>query len=332
LFDNIILRFAAVAEPVDPLDALLAQGLGAVVADPDAADELLDRPYRLEHRIDAGDGTRVAVTETLSARSLLRAPRRAAIHLSGPVTVRSCWNIPVAQYDAGARDAARGLHSFTLDYIGFGDSTRPPDGSTIAPLDEVAPLRVALAYLQRLRKVTVGLDLVVESIGGGIATQLAADDVLVRSVVLSTIMYTGMSEVAASILLTDDYRAYLEGFTDGYLVTDGDYYAQFTAPSPPDVGEWFAATQPNRYPTGFFLRMYEGYPYFDPSMARAQGLVLPGPGDFVTPEGDAETLARDYGKDGAQLTMVEGGGHTPRFDTLDVVERYWQHVYDFIEA
>ena len=334
MFDNFILRFAAVPDSADPLDALLADAeLAGVLVDPEAADPaVLDRVHRLEHRVDAGAGMEIAITETMSARCLLRTPRRAVIHLSGPVTVRSCWNIPVPAYDGGARDAARGIHSFTLDYVGFGESTRPENGATVTPLDEVAPLRVALAYLQQRRRITVGFDLVVESVGGGIATQLAADDTLVRSVVLTTIMYTGMSDLAASMLLSDEYRAHLESFADGYFVTDGPYYGQFTAPSPAAVGAWFAATQPNRYPTGFFLRMFEGYPYFDPSVARAEGLVLPGPGDFVTPEGDAEALARDYGKDGAQLTMVEGGGHTPRFEAVDVVERYWQHVYDFIDS
>jgi pimeloyl-ACP methyl ester carboxylesterase len=254
------------------------------------------------------------------------------LHLSGPVTVRSCWNIPVDGYDAGARDVARQLHSFTVDYVGFGDSTRPADGASVTPMTQVEPLREVLAHLQRLRDVTVGIDLVVESIGGGIATQLATDDALVRSVVLSTILYTEMSEAAAAILLSDEYRAHLDSFADGYLVTDGDYYAQFTGVSPAEVGEWFASTQPGRYPTGFFLFLYEGLPYFDPSVARAPGLVLPGPGDFVPAAGAAEALARDYGKDGAELTFVEDGAHTPRFEGSAVAERYWQHVYDFIDA
>ena len=334
MFDNIILRFRAVVDPPDPLDAVIADpAVSAALADPDAADPtVLDRVHRLEHRVPVGGGAVVAVTESVSARALLRTPRRTVVHLSGPVTVRSSWNIPVDGYDTGTMDAARGLHSFTIDYLGFGDSTRPADGAMVYPLDQVEPLRVALAHLQRLRGIIVGMDLVVESIGGGIATQLAADDALVRSVVLTTLLYTGMSELAQSILLTDDYRAYLAGFEDGYLVTDGAYYGQFTAPSPPAVAEWLAASQPNRYPTGFFLRMYEGLPYFDPSVARARGLVLPGPGDFVPVAGDAEALAHDYGKDGAELTLLDGGGHNPRFEAGDVVTRYWRHVYDFIEA
>ncbi len=318
----------------DPLDAVTGDPeVAAALADPDAADPaVLDRVHRLEHRIPVGGGNVLAVTESVSARALLRAPRRAVVHLSGPVTVRSSWNIPVEGYDAGAQDAARGLHSFAVDYLGFGDSTRPADGALVTPLDQVEPMRVALAHLQQLRDVSVGLDLVVESVGGGIATQLAADDRLVRSVVVTTILYTGMSELAQSILLSDDFRAYLEGFADGYLVTDGPYYGQFTAPSPPAVAEWLAETQPDRYPTGFFLRMYDGLPYFDPSVARVRGLVLPGPGDFVPVEGDAEALARDYGKSGADLILLQGGGHNPRFETGDVVEDYWRHVYDFIEA
>ncbi|HEX6312850.1 MAG TPA: alpha/beta hydrolase [Acidimicrobiia bacterium] len=320
--------------PEDPADAVLARaGVAAALADPEAADpRLLDTVYRVEHDVPVEPAARVRVTETFTLRSLLRRPRRAVLHLSGPVTVRSCWNIGVDGYDAGTQDARRGLFSFSADYVGFGDSSRPEDGSSVTPLDQVGPLAAVLDRLLAIRDVTVGIDLVVESVGGAVATQLAADTARVRSVVLSTIMYSGMSDAARSILLSPEYRAFLEGFEDGYLVTDGDYYSQFTGASPPEVGAWFAETQPGHYPTGFFLCMYEGLPYFDPSVARAPALVLPGPGDFVPVPGDAEALARDYGKDGAELAFVETGGHTPRFEAPETAASYWRHVYDFIDV
>ena len=183
----------------------------------------------------------------------------------------------------------------------------------------------------RDRRVVSGVDVVCESIGGGIATQLAADPVLVRSAVVTTIMYTGMSELAQSLLLSPEYRAFLDGFADGYMPTDAGYYAQFSADSPPEVGAWLAATQPGRYPTGFFLRMYEGYPYFDPGVARAPGLVLIGPGDFVPAAGDGLALSHDYGKDGAQLIELDGAGHVPRFEAANH-ERYWTEVFRFIDG
>ncbi|MGH9030994.1 MAG: alpha/beta fold hydrolase [Acidimicrobiia bacterium] len=318
----------------DPAAAVWARAdIAGALADPDAADPtLLDTVHRVEHDVPVAQGRSVRVTETFTPRCLLRTPRRAVLHLSGPVTVRSCWNIPVTGYDAGARDAGREFFSFTADYVGFGESTRPEDGSAVTPLSQVESLAGVLDHVGRIRDLTVGIDLVVESVGGGIATQLAADTARVRSVVLSTIMYSGMSEAAQSILLSPEYRAFLESFDDGYLVTDGGYYAQFTGSSPAAVGEWFAHTQPGRYPTGFFLCMFEGLPYFDPSVARAPALVLPGPGDFVPPAGDAEALARDYGKSGAELAFVETGGHTPRFEAPDTAASYWRHVYEFIEA
>ena len=321
-------------DPKDPAAAILTRpDIAAALSDPDGGDAtVLDAVHRVEHEVVVGLDRHVRVTETFTARCLLRAPRRAVLHLSGPVTVRTCWNIPVSGYDAGAEDARRGLHSFTADYVGFGESTCPDDGAAVRPLDQVEPMRAVLEHIMGLRDLSSGIDLVVESVGGGIGTQLAADATTVRSLVLSTIMYSGMSELAASMLLSPEYRAFLEGFPDGYLVTDGSYYAQFTAVSPPAVGEWFAATQSGRYPTGFFLCMYDGYPYFDPSVARAPALVLPGPGDFVTPPGDAEALARDYGTDGAELDFVETGGHTPRFESPETAAAYWQRVYDYLEV
>jgi pimeloyl-ACP methyl ester carboxylesterase len=320
-------------DPQDPAaPVLLAPAVAEALADPDrAAPGVLDTVHRVEHDVALDDERRIRVTETFTPRCYLRAPRRGVLHLSGPVTVRSCWNIPVDGYDAGALDATRGLFSFTADYVGFGDSWCPPDGASVTPLDQVEPMRAVVEELVSLRELSVGIDLVVESVGGGIGTQLAADPTCVRSIVLTTIMYTGMSETASAMLLSPEHQAFLEGFPDGYQVTDGIYYSQFTAISPPAIGEWFAQEQPGRYPTGFFLRMFDGYPYFDPSVARVPGLVLPGPGDFVPPPGDAEALARDFGKDGAELAFMESGGHTPRFETPDTAAEYWRRVYDFLE-
>lgn len=321
-------------DPQDPAAPVLSTpAVIEALADPDrAAPGVLDTVHRVEHRVELGGGRHVSVTETFTPRCYLAAPRRGVLHLSGPVTVRSCWNIPVDGYDAGARDAGRGLFSFTADYVGFGDSWCPADGATVRPLDQVEPMRAVVDDVVARRDLSAGIDLVAESVGGAIATQLAADASRVRSVVLTTIMYTGMSEAAAAMLLSAEFRGFLESFADGYQVTDAAYYAQFTALSPPAVGEWFAASQPGRYPTGFFLRMFDGYPYFDPSVARVPGLVLPGPGDFVPPPGDAEALARDYGKDGAELDFVESGGHTPRFESPETVAAYWRRVYAFLEV
>ncbi len=265
----------------DPAAAILAdEGFAAALADPEAAPPaVLDRVHRVDHLVPIdwpidgapGDptGGHVFVTETFTARSWLRSPRRAVLNLSGPVTTGSAWNIDVAGYDGGAREARRGFFAFTADYVGFGRSSCPVDGSTIAPMDQVEPMRRVLEHVRDRRGVT-GVDLVCESIGGGIATQLAADPALVRSAVITTIMYTGMSELARSLLLSPEYRAFLESFDDGYMVTDAGYYSQFSADSPPEVAAWLAATQPGRYPTGFFLRMYGGYPYYDPGVARCR--------------------------------------------------------------
>jgi len=176
----------------------------------------------------------------------------------------------------------------------------------------------------------VDVDVIAESVGSGIAIMLAADTHLVRSVTLTTILYEGTSDTVQQMMLSRAHRDELEAWSDGYLVTDAAYYAAVTAESPPVVAEWIAATQPGRYPTGLFLALFEGIPYFDPGAARAPGLVLVGARDVVPAPGEAAALARDYGPDGAAFVELEAAGHVPRFETQASADAYWAEVLGFI--
>lgn len=324
-------RWGAVGDPAAVM--LATPALAAALAEPErASTAVLDALHRVEHTVPLRDGRGVFVTETFTLRSWLRSPRRASLNLPGFVTLGSAWNIDEPGYDGGARLAPRGFFAFTVDYLGFGRSSCPPDGATLHPLDEVEALRAVLEYIHDRRAVDVGVDLISESVGTGIAATLATDPALVRSLVLTTVMYTGTSETVQRNLLSPEHRAFLESWADGYLMTDGPYYAAVTTASPRPVAEWIAATQPGPYPTGFFLRLFDGLPYFDPGAARAPGLVLVGSEDTVPAPGEAEALARDYGRDGAPLVELRGAGHVPRFESRSTADEYWREVVRFVDS
>lgn len=274
----------------------------------------------------------MAVTETKSDLCASGVPSRGILFLGGYVTNRNAWNIEVDGYDAGQMAAEHGIHGFSVDYFGVGESWCPQDGGSVTPLDQVPPLVEVLKYLCDLRGLSQGIDLVAESIGTGVASNLAADRKMVRSVVLTTVMYKKISDLARAFMLSDERRAELEACARGYLETDADYYAMVTGNSPPQVASWIGSTQPGRYPTGFFLRMFAELPYFDPSPALAPGLLLVGRDDMVPAQGDVESLARDFGESGASLHYIEGAGHMPRMEAPEVAARYWAEVFKFLKS
>jgi pimeloyl-ACP methyl ester carboxylesterase len=336
---------AAAFEPDDP-DAYANTAmplLDAVLAEHPHLAEVFDEVHRSEHFVPVGDGQVVHVIESWSLRSKLRWPRRAAVSMSGPITNADILDVEIQGYDMGARFVARGYWHYAVDMIGHGDSSRPDDGSQLTVDTQIDPMKKVLQFA-RARSKAPKVDLVSESTGGAVSLMLAQWPDRVRSVTVSTILYKEISAFGAMANGDPNFEAFLLAQPDGYV-----YFADYTPYyvwSPPEVQQWFDATQPDYYPTGPFLALVDAiqndeFPYAGYDISNVSDdveyLVLVG-NDFISTQLDAQILASELGADlvyldspFADLPVFPPPGHTPRLETLDVADAYWSEVFAFID-
>ncbi len=313
--------FEAVVDPAQALFALPQPWL--VLADPGGdPEQLLDAVVSLRHEVPIGPGESLRITEHFTLRSWLRWPKRAVLFLSSSARA-NLWSIPVPGYNATEMAARRGMFAFTLDYIGVGDNYRPGFNALDSTFEaNQKALRTVLRYVRFLRAVP-RVDLVGESWGGAHATQLAADDTRVRSVVLAAMTY---KTVSAPELQDPEFIAMLRTLPDNYIPLGPEFFARITRGAPEAVIEYANATQPGRYLTTPIWQLIEGVPFFDPGVARVPGLVISGTAESA----DARELASDYGTSGAELLVIDGAGHAPRLETPERAARFWNKVFEFL--
>ncbi len=321
---------AGFEDVADPAPVLLASPeiAGALAAHGERLSFLPDRVYHLEHQVPIGGGRHLKIDEYFTLEAWHRWPRRAALMLGGPVTRGSYWSIPAPGYDGTAMAAERGFFAFTVDYLGVGDSTRPADGNAITFEDQVEALRHLLRYIRFFRSVPQ-VDVIAESIGGAMATQLAADTDRVRRCTITTVLY---KTLAHQLIVSPEWTAFLDAFPDGYTQNPPESYDPFLAASPnEELRRYTYESQPGAYPAAPFRWLAQGLPYFDPGAARAPGLVLVGKNDFVPGPDDPRELAAAYGAGGAELIVLDSAGHVPRLESEGNAGQYWSEVWKFLD-
>lgn len=287
----------------------------------------LSRVMRLRHRLVVDKGQTLQVTEHFTVGSWLRRPRRAVLFLNGSVFRGDSWSIPAAGYDATSMMARRGMFVWTVDFIGSGDSSQPSNGLAADLPTNVEALRGLLQHIHIYRDVC-GIDLVGEGYGGMMAVRLAADPKQVRTCVLTNTLY---KDIVGGPATSPEMVGMLENSPDGYFPIPPEAYDPFMAGAPGEVRDYIHRTQPGSYPTPSMLVITGTPPFFDPSIARAPGLVLFGEKDFVLGPNDAANLADDYGQEGAKLMTHAAGGHSLRLESPAVAEWFWNQVIDFID-
>ncbi len=292
------------------------------------ANEALDRLYTIDHYVPVGPGRRIHLTETFSLRAWLRWPHRTMLMLSGPIVDGDFYQIDADGYRGRDILARRGFFAVTADFEGTGKSTYPADGRSVTIERETEAMRKVVRYLQLVR-LTPRVDLMGESWGGGVAAHLCADKLRVRSCTLASMLYLNPSTFAQMTFLSPDWKAMLDASPDGYLTTDFQLYLGIVGRSIPEVQTWTALNVPGKYTTGPLYAAFD-LPFFDPTVARAPGLIVQGELDPNQDLDDTRQLARDYGS-GAQLYVVPGAGHVPRVEPPPANTNYWSAILNFVD-
>lgn len=326
------------AFPPDPAEQLFAGlGLPGWTAAPDA--EALDaagvglrQTLTVDHVIPLPEGRRLYVQETFTPEAFLAesVERRAVLFLCGSVFRGNHWSLPAEGYDGPAMVARSGSFAYTVDYLGVGQSTRPAHGRDAGFDQNLDALRHLLESLRTLRAIG-GVDLVGAGFGGSLAMRLGRDPELVRSVVVSAMLY---GEPADGPLADPAFLAMLRSRPDGYFFIPGSASLQFMDGAPEVARHYVQRTQGGFYPVGVFLAATRE-DHVRPQEVRVPGLVIYGPHDRIAPEDDIRRLARDWGAGvpgsaGAYFVLHPEAGHAPRAESPEVAAWYWRQVLDFL--
>ncbi len=313
--------FEAVVDPArqlfglpEPWSCLQAQGK--------EPDQFLDTVVALDHDVPIADGT-LRLHEFATLRCWLRWPKRAVLFLSGTAVTASGWSIPVEGYNGPEMAAQRGMLAFTVDFIGVGDNYRPGSDALDSTFDRnLEALETVVRYIRYFRAIPE-IDLVAESWGGAMATQLAADTGRIRSCTMSSMTYKA---VGNPVFTSPDFIALLDSLSDNYLPSNPALLEGEMAGAPQEVKDYIFETQTGPRLTAQLRQFIDGLPHFDPSVARVPGLVISG----LSEAADGRALAADYGNTGAEFFELDDG-HVPRFRSPETVKVFWDHVFELIQ-
>lgn len=290
--------------------------------------------FTLTHSIRVGERGRVVVRESFTIKSLLRWPHRAIVFLNGTPTTGELYNIPIDGYRGRELLARRGFFAFTLDFEGSGESTYPEDGFALTFDAHTAAMREVVDYI-RWHRLVPRVDVLGEAEGGGVAAQLCADDVRIRSCTLSSMLYKTPTDAFDAFFQSPEFRAMVFGAPQGYLDIPPELYFNVLAAAPPDVAAWALASQPGRYSMGLIAEELAGLPAYDPTGARVPGLIIRGELDQNAPASDTFELAQDYGAVGgaapATIVSIPGAMMQPRLEAPPHNEQFWDAVIAFID-
>lgn len=289
----------------------------------------------LTYSIRVGPHRHVVVRESFTHASLRRTPRRAVMFLTGTPTTGDFANIPVDGYRGREQMAERGFFTYTLDFEGSGASTHPADGFALTFDALTESTRTAIEHLRRRRNVS-RVDLIGEGEGGGVAVQLCADDTLIRSCTLSSMVYANGTPELEANFQSPEFRAMVFGAPNGYLDIPPPLYFNVLAAAPPEVAAWTLSDQPGRYSMGMIAEELAGLPAYDPTRARVPGLIIRGELDQNAPLADTEHLAVEYGSEGgaspATIVTIPGAMMLPRIEAPPQRDQFWAAVVDFIDS
>lgn len=284
------------------------------------------------HYVTTSNGARLHVVEKYNPAR--RGRPRAILMLPATLVTNLIWNAEVPglpEYNALSRAANEGYTSYTLDYEGYGTSSRPADGKTVTlsrVVDEMGDLVRWIRHRDHVGKV----DLLGASFGSSVASILGSTASpiprgWIGHIVLTSNVYKNVSAFAAQSFFTPATQALLTSIPGGYLPTSLEQYGLVLWAAEPAVAGYCYQNCPGMYATGPTLAGFT-LPPFKASTGRAKMLQFWGTADLITPLSDAEQFQSEYGGPHS-LVVLNGGAHVPHWEA--VREQFWDNTFAFLD-
>lgn len=290
--------------------------------------------YESEQRVNVGQGVKLNVVSKHSIRSLSAWPRRAILMLPPTLATNNIYNANIPgdpSYNALERAAKAGYYAYSLDYEGYGKSTKPAHGGTVTAERMLAQAGKVVEWI-RTNSLADKVDVVGMSIGSNIAAALGGTASptkrsYIGKVVLASNVYKSVTPFFEQMFFTPEFRAFLESAPNGYITTDAAAYGPLFAQASPPAFTWATVNLPGTYATGPTLEGFD-LPVFDATRARAEALQVWGDADPVTPLADVADFQADYGGP-ISLHVIPDGGHSLLLE--DGRNDLWSHAFQFLD-
>lgn len=275
-------------------------------------------------------GKSIFTTEYSTPQSFLRRPARAAVFLTAAEYLGEVWDVPIEDRSAPVMAAMRGFFAYTVDYVGFGRSYHPENGTEVNYRVNAEAVRVLVDHVRLSRRVD-RVDLIGEGHGAEVAADLAAEPERIRSVVMSSLFYKSLKPGFAKRFFSPKFAAFLRQHSAGYWVPN---FVSDTLKHTKDQEIWdfFLATQEDLVvPTGQFLQYFDfGLPVIAAAEAKVPALILHAEFNRFAEVDDMIELKTEWGGD-ATLIVIEDAHHSIRLEAPDVATRYFQELFGFID-
>lgn len=290
--------------------------------------------FEQEQRVNVGQGVKLNVVAKHSIRSLSAWPRRAVLMLPPTLATSNIYNADIpgdASFNALDRAAKAGYFAYSLDYEGYGKSTKPAHGGSVTAERMLKQAGKVIEWI-RLNSLADKVDVVGMSIGSNIAVALGGTNSPTKSkyigkIVLTSNVYKSVTPFFEQMFFTPEFRGFLESAPNGYITTDADAYGPLFAQASPPAFTWATLNLPGTYATGPTLEGFD-LPVFDATLGRADALQVWGDADPVTPLSDVAELQADYGGS-IDLHVIPNGGHSLLLE--DGRESLWSHAFQFLD-
>lgn len=281
--------------------------------------------------VEVEPGVTLRVIEGTSPAARARAPRRALLLMGATLVDRRHWATPNdPTFDGVARGALAGFHTYSFDYYGYAESTKPASGLA-ANRETLLRHTGALIEWIRARSGAAKVDMAGISLGsllafavGGVNGVVPTDHV--GKLVLTSIVYRNAALPLQLTLLSPAGCAAMANAPDGYIHTAAPIYAPLISDSEPEAQVWCYQHCPGRYASGPTLTGCD-LPVFEASTARNEALVLLGGNDKASVREDVDRFVAEYGGR-VTFEIMPGGAHT--FHWEPIRDAFWARTFDFL--
>jgi pimeloyl-ACP methyl ester carboxylesterase len=287
-----------------------------------------------EHFVQVSNGATLHVVEKYAGSALDRDPPKAVLMLPATLVTNLLWNASISgypEYDGLERAARAGYFAYTLDYEGYGASSKPADGKAV---DMARLTRDAGEVVQwiRERRRADQIDVIGSSLGSSIAAALGstASPILwqwIGHVVATANVYKTVTPLMSQQFFTPANEARLEAAPGGYIPTAPTMYGLVLVAADPVAQGYCLQRCPGVYAVGPTLAGFH-LPDFDAGTGRAPLLQFWGDHDLVTPFSDVEQFQAEYGGP-RSVVVLEGGAHVPQWEP--VRDRFWADTFAFLD-